>query len=144
MSRRIVMGLLLFDTLQLGILIYLTGGIVNPFAIMLLAPVTVSATVLPRKDTMVLASIVVMMATTLTYYHDPLPWGDANFVIPNLYIAGLWTALVLTTIFIAAYAGIIARNSRQLARGLAEAQLTMAREQQMVALGSLATSAAIN
>ena len=142
MSRRIVMGLLLFDTLQLGILIYLTGGIVNPFAIMLLAPVTVSATVLPRKDTMVLASIVVLMATILTYYHDPLPWGDANFVIPNLYIAGLWTALVLTTIFIAAYAGIIARNSRQLARGLAEAQLTMAREQQMVALGSLATSAA--
>ncbi len=142
MSRRIVRALLVFDTVQLGVLIYLTGGIVNPFAIMLLAPVTVSATVLPRKDTFVLAALVVVMASFLTFYHDPLPWGDAAFIIPDLYVGGLWTALVLTTIFVAAYAGIIARNSRQLARGLAEARLTMAREQQMVALGSLATSAA--
>jgi len=142
MSRKIVLSLLIFDTLQLGVLIYLTGGIINPFSIMLLAPVTVSATVLPRKNTMVLSGIVVIMATFLTYFHNPLPWGDTEFLIPDLYVAALWTALVLTTIFIAAYTGIIARNSRQLARGLAEARLTMAREQQMVALGSLATSAA--
>jgi two-component system sensor histidine kinase RegB len=142
MSRKIVFWLLGFDTVQLGVLIYLTGGIVNPFAIMLLAPVTVSATVLPRKNTMILAGLVVTMATFLAFYHNPLPWGDTTFVLPDLYISGLWTALVLTTLFVAAYAGIVARNSRQLARGLTEARLTIAREQQMVALGSLATSAA--
>lgn len=142
MSRKIVVNLLMFDTIQLGVLIYLTGGILNPFSIMLLAPVTVSATVLPRKNTMVLAGIVICMASFLTYFHNPLPWSDPTLTIPDLYVVGLWTALVLTTIFIASYAGIIARNSRKLARGLAEARLTMAREQQMVALGSLATSAA--
>lgn len=142
MSRQIVFALLSFDTFQLGILIFLTGGIVNPFAIMLLAPVTVSATVLPRKNTMMLAGLVVMMSTLLAFYHNPLPWGDAAFIIPDLYVGGLWTALVLTTLFVAAYTGIIARNSRELVRGLTEARLTMAREQQMVALGSLATSAA--
>lgn len=142
MSRQIVFALLSFDTFQLGILIFLTGGIVNPFAIMLLAPVTVSATVLPRKNTMILAGLVVMMSTLLAFYHNPLPWGDAAFIIPDLYVGGLWTALVLTTLFVAAYTGIIARNSRELVRGLTEARLTMAREQQMVALGSLATSAA--
>ena len=142
LSRHVVFMLLVFDTVQLGILIYLTGGIINPFAIMLLAPVTVSATVLPRKYTMILACLVVVMATILAFYHNPLPWGDATFIIPDLYAGGLWTALVLTTLFVAAYTGIIARNSRQLARGLTEARLTMAREQQMVALGSLATAAA--
>lgn len=141
-SRQIVFIVLILDTIQLGVLIYLTGGIINPFAIMVLAPVTVSATVLPRKDTMILAGLVVVMATILTFYHNPLPWGDAIFIIPDLYVGGLWTALVLTTLFITAYTGIIARNSRQLARGLTEARLTMAREQQMVALGSLATAAA--
>ena len=154
LSRRAVLGLLIFDTLQLGVLIYLTGGLANPFAILLIAPVTVSSTVLPQRDTTLLVVLVVVMASLLSIYHQPLPWfnsGEFNslgfdngrgFIIPTLYIGGLWAALVLAAIFIATYAGLVSRQSRSLARGLADAQLTMAREQQMVALGSLATAAA--
>ena len=142
LSRRTVLSLLTFDTLQLAVLIYLTGGLVNPFAILLIAPVTVSATVLPQRDTVLLVGLVAILATYLMFYHMPLPWGDAQFVIPDLYVAGLWSALVLTTFFVAVYAGIVSRQSRNLARGLADARLTMAREHQMVALGSLATAAA--
>lgn len=142
LSRRVVLSLLTFDTLQLAVLIYLTGGLVNPFAILLIAPVTVSATVLPQRDTVLLVALVALLATYLMFYHMPLPWGDAQFIIPDLYVAGLWSALVLTTFFVAVYAGIVSRQSRNLARGLADARLTMAREHQMVALGSLATAAA--
>ncbi len=144
LSRRAVLGLLIFDTLQLGVLIYLTGGIANPFAILLIAPVTVSSTVLPQRDTMLLVILVVVMASLLSIYHQPLPWFNSGggFIIPTLYIGGLWAALVLAAIFIATYAGLVSRQSRSLARGLADARLTMAREQQMVALGSLATAAA--
>ncbi len=144
LSRRAVLGLLIFDTLQLGVLIYLTGGLANPFAILLIAPVTVSSTVLPQRDTTLLVVLVVVMASLLSIYHQPLPWFNSGgeFIIPTLYIGGLWAALVLAAIFIATYAGLVSRQSRSLARGLADARLTMAREQQMVALGSLATAAA--
>ena len=142
LSRRAVLALLVFDTVQLAVLIYLTGGLANPFVIMLIAPVTVSATVLPQRDTVMLVMLVVAIASILTVAHNPLPWGDAQFVVPTLYMGGLWASLVLTTVFVATYAGIISRQSRNLARGLTEARLTMAREHQMVALGSLATAAA--
>jgi two-component system sensor histidine kinase RegB len=137
-----VFGLLVFDSVQLAVLVYWTGGLINPFAIMFLAPVTVSATVLPSRHTIGLVAVVVAMASLLTVYHQPLPWDEAMPDLPQLYIIGLWVALVLTTIFIALYAGMISRQSRNLARGLTEARLIMAQEQQMVALGSLATAAA--
>jgi two-component system sensor histidine kinase RegB len=142
LSRKKVLALLVFDTVQLGGLIVLTGGLANPFVIMLIAPVTVSASVLPPRDTTFLVVLVVVLASILSVVHNPLPWGDAQFVMPVLYMIGLWLALVLTTIFVAGYAGMMSRHSRRLARGLAEVRLTMARENQMVALGSLATAAA--
>ena len=142
LSVNTVFGLLVFDSVQLAVLVYWTGGLINPFAIMFLAPVTVSATVLPPRHTIGLVAVVVAMASILTVFHQPLPWDEAMPDLPQLYITGLWVALVLTTIFIALYAGMISRQSRNLARGLTEARLIMAQEQQMVALGSLATAAA--
>lgn len=151
LSRKKLLMLLIFDVLQLAGLIFLTGGLANPFAVMLIAPVTVSASVLPPRDTTILVAVVVAVASILSVFHNPLPWGDVwgniwgggtPFALPPLYIIGLWAALVLTTIFVATYAGIMSRQSRRLARGLAEARLTVAREHQMVALGSLATAAA--
>ena len=142
LSLNKVFGLLAFDIVQLAMLIYLTGGLINPFAIMFLAPVTVSATVLPQQHTSILVAMVVVLASILANFHNPLPWGEAMTDVPQLYVIGLWVSLVLTTIFIATYAGMISRQSRDLAQGLAEARITMAQEQQMVALGSLATAAA--
>jgi len=141
-SKRWVFTLLGFDTLQLAVLIYLTGGLANPFAIMFLAPITVSATILSQRETAALVMLVVGLVSVLALYHYPLPWLASSLELPPLYMAGLWAALVLTTVFIAIYAGLVASQARRLARGLAEARLTLEREQQMVALGSLATAAA--
>ena len=142
MRRRTVFGLLFFDTVQLAALLYLTGGILNPFAILLLAPATISATVLSGRETAALVVLVAVLASLLAFYHNPLPWGENAPELPVLYIGGLWVALVLATVFVTAYAGILARQSRQLAEGLAEARLTLEREEQMVSLGALATAAA--
>ena len=142
LSLNTVFALLAYDIVQLAMLIYLTGGLLNPFAILFLAPITVSATVLPQRHTYYLVTIVVILVSILAVYHNPLPWGDTALNVPKLYVLGIWSALVISSIFIAAYAGMISRQSRDLARGLAEARLTMAKEQQMVALGSLATAAA--
>lgn len=140
-NRRTVLVLLSFDIFQLASLLYLTGGLANPFSLMFLAPVTVSATVLRQHETATLVVLVGALASLLVFFHNPLPW-DGDFNLPPLYAAGLWFALVLTTVFVAAYAGLVASESRKLARGLADARLTLEREQKMVSLGSLATAAA--
>lgn len=142
MKQRTVFMLLLFDTIQLSALLYLTGGILNPFAVLLLAPATISATVLSSRQTAILVIVVALLASFLAVFHRPLPWGVDAPVLPPLYIAGLWVALILTTVFVTAYAGTLARQSRQLAEGLSEARLALEREEQMVSLGSLATAAA--
>ena len=140
-SRRAVLLLLSFDIVQLGVLLYLTGGLANPFSVMLLAPVTISATVLRQQETATLVVLTMVVATVLAFYHFPLPWASI-FSLEPLYVAGLWFALVLTTVFVALYAGLVSSESRKLARGLAEARLSLEREHKMVSLGSLATAAA--
>ena len=142
MKPRTVFILLFFDTVQLSALLYLTGGILNPFAILLLAPATISATVLSGRETAALVVLVAVLASILAFYHNPLPWGENTLDLPALYIGALWVALVLATVFVTAYAGTLARQSRQLAEGLSEARLALEREEQMVSLGSLATAAA--
>ena len=63
-----------YDILQLGALLYLTGGLENPFAFLLIAPVTVSASTLPPRVTVALGGLAVLVATLLTEFHLPLPW----------------------------------------------------------------------
>lgn len=142
MRRNTVFLLLCFDTVQLAALLYLTGGILNPFTILLLAPATISATVLSGRETMVLVVLVAVLSSLLAIFHNPLPWGENAPVLPMLYIGGMWIALVLATVFVTAYAGTLAQQSRRLADGLSEARLTLEREEQMVSLGALATAAA--
>ena len=140
-GRRTTLLLLSFDTVQLFMLLYLTGGLANPFSVMFLAPVAVSAMVFPRRVTAGLALLTVALITVLAFHHMPLPW-PAEFRLDPVYTLGLWAALVLTTVFIAAYAAMVSGESRKMARALSEARLTLEREQKMVSLGALATSAA--
>ncbi len=142
MTNAEVFVLLSLDTLQLASLLYLTGGLVNPFAMMFLAPVTISAALLPKAETAGLVLLVTILASILSFYHVPLPWGGSPLILPPLYTTGLWVALLLTVIFVGVYAAILTGYARKLAKGLNRAQLVLAREQQMVALGSFAAVAA--
>lgn len=131
-----------YDTLQLAILLYLTGGIENPFAVLVLVPVTVSATILSFRSTLVLGGLAVASLTLVALYHLPLPWHGEGLVLPMLYIAGIWSALILGMGFIAVYAWRVAAEARRMSDALAETQMALAREQQLSSLGGLAAAAA--
>ncbi len=133
---------LAFDILQLAALLYLTGGLGNPFSLLFLGPVTVSATTLSRAATALLGGLVVACASVLAFYHMPLPWTDEGLRLPVLYITGLWTAVVVGTIFLSGYIGSVAGEGRRMSDALSATQLALAREQQLSALGGLAAAAA--
>ena len=136
-------GLLTFDVLQLSGLLYMTGGMTNPFVILLTAPVIVSATSLPVRLTMALGAIVLTAASVLTFQHLPLPWhGTVPLDMPFLYIAGMWVAVVSSLVFTAVYAWRVADEAGKLAAALAAVELVLQREQHLSALDGLAAAAA--
>lgn len=137
------MGILLFDTLQLAGLLYMTGGMTNPFAVLIAVPVVVSATSLPLQLTTGLGVIAILASTVLAFFHLPLPWyPGTEFPIPFIYVAGLWIAVVSTIVFTAVYAWRVAEEARQLANALTATELVLQREQHLSALDGLAAAAA--
>ena len=133
---------LAYDILQLGMLLFLTGGLQNPFAILMLAPVTVSATILSRRSVFWLSGLTVAAISLLAIVHLPLPWRDMPVPTPPLYILGVWTALVSSTLFIAGYTWSIAEEARRMRDAFAATQLALAREQRVSAVGGIAAAAA--
>ena len=136
-------ALLGYDVLQLGGLLYITGGLDNPFAILLIVPVIVSATTLEERPTYALGFLVVAVATVLAVAHWPLPWiANQSLDIPLVYSAGVWVALASACVFTGSYVLRVANEARQLARALNATELVLAREQHLSALDGLAAAAA--
>jgi two-component system, sensor histidine kinase RegB len=134
---------LAYDTLQLGILLFLTGGLENPFAILMLAPVIVSATVLSRSSVIGLSALTVLAITALAVWHLPLPQRALMPFEPQpIYVLGFWMALVCSTLFISGYAWSVALEARKMRDAYAATQLALAREQRVSAVGGLAAAAA--
>ena len=137
-------GLLLgYDVLQLASLLYLTGGLENPFAFLFLVPVTVSATSLPITWTLALAAIAFTCSTVLAFVHMPLPWATTEaLTLPPTYVGGMWAALISGTVFSAIYARRIAEEARLMSSALSATEMVLAREQRLSALDGLAAAAA--
>jgi two-component system sensor histidine kinase RegB len=134
---------LAYDCLQLGGLLALTGGLENPFSLLLLAPVSVSATTLPQRSTLILAGLAIVIASLLSIFHLSLPWNpDERIVFDRVYIIGIWVSLLCGTVFIAAYTNRVAHESRQLADALAATELQLSRREQLASLDGLAAAAA--
>ena len=132
-----------YDILQLAALLYLTGGLENPFAFLLIAPVTVSASTLPLRITVALGVLAIGAASLLTRFHYPLPWfGDAYLNLPLPYVLGIWAAVVAGILFIGLYSWRTAEEGRRMAEALAAAEVVLAREQKLSALDGLAAAAA--
>lgn len=135
--------LLGWDVLQLTGLLWLTGGLENPFACLLIAPVLVSSASLPPRSTALLGVGVAVAVTVLASSHAPLPWGGVSEPsLPVLYVVGIWIALILTLSFSALYAFRVADESRRLAEALTATELVLQRESHLVALDGLAAAAA--
>ncbi|MEE8099332.1 MAG: ActS/PrrB/RegB family redox-sensitive histidine kinase, partial [Hyphomicrobium sp.] len=136
-------GLLIYDIVQLAALLYLTGGINNPFTMLIVAPVTVSAATLPPRITIVLGLIALAATAFLVVEHQPLPWYDGTaFELPRIYQFGIFAAVCASTTFMALYAWRLTKESRQMSAALAATDMVLAREQKLHALDGLAAAAA--
>ena len=135
--------LLAFDIAELAVLLFLTGGLQNPFAFLFLGPVLLSATALPPRFTLLLGAFAVLCATVLVFVHYPLPWDSEDpLQLPPIYMMGVWLSILLAIGFIGVYAWQITEESRQLTDALAATELVLAREQHLSQLDGLAAAAA--
>lgn len=143
LSTRLATSLLAWDIIQLSALLYLTGGIENPFVFLIVVPVTVSASTLPLRTTVGLGFLALAATTVLAFRHLPVPWTNpGEFELPLLYSIGTLASLMSGMIFLALYAWRLADESRQMSDALAATEMVLAREQQLHALDGLAAAAA--
>jgi len=143
LSEREAAAHLAFDIMQLTAMLALTGGIENPFAILYLAPVVISATNLSLGSTLRLALLAFGSISAIAFLHWPLPWDPQNpLLLPPLYIAGVWIALTLGIGFCLIYAWRTADEARLMHTALAATQSALEREQRLSDLGALAAAAA--
>lgn len=142
LSDRVAALYLAYDVLQLSALLFLTGGLQNPFSVLILASVIVSATVLSRGSTIGLGLLAGICITLLALWYRPFPWQDPGFQLPDFYILGIWQALIVSVMFIASYVGSVAEESRRMSDALAATQVALGREQRVSELGALAAAAA--
>jgi len=132
-----------FDILQLTALLSLTGGLENPFCLLLVAPVTVAAASLPGRQAIALGMLVLASTIALFFWSMPLPWqAGTRLELPALYRFGIGLALTTGVVFTAAYAWRVAADAEKLELALATTQDVLQREQRLAALGGLAASAA--
>lgn len=131
-----------FDIIQLGVLLFLTGGLHNPFSVLILAPITVSAATLSRRSTLGLALLAAACVVLLAVWHLPLPWPEGEFHIDDMFVAALAVALILAIMVLTFYVYRVAEESRRLSDALSAAQGALDREQRLSSLGALAAAAA--
>ena len=143
LSGREATAFLGFDILQLSVLLFLTGGLSNPFAILLLAPVTIAATVLHLASTLLLGALAITLITVLFQVSIPIldPSG-MPLVLPPLFLFGFWIALVIGVIFLGLYARQVSNETQSMGDALLATQLALAREQKLTDLGGVVAAAA--
>ncbi|RFB79547.1 sensor histidine kinase [Methylovirgula sp. 4M-Z18] len=143
LNDRPAAALLAYDLVQLSALLYLTGGLENPFALLFLAPIMISGASLAPRWTFPLGMLTIGAATLLVFFHRPLPWFEGEaLTLPVTYLAGIWVSVVLGATFAGIYASRVAEEARKLSDALAATELILAREQHLSQLDGLAAAAA--
>ncbi|KAA5804089.1 ActS/PrrB/RegB family redox-sensitive histidine kinase [Alkalicaulis satelles] len=134
---------LAWDMVQLMALLALTGGLANPFAVMIVGPVVISVAALPARWWLALGAVAITGAAVIGVWHMPMPWLPGEvFALPSLYLAATGLALAIAIAFTAVYAWRVAAEARRMGAALAATQSVLAREQRLSALGALAAAAA--
>lgn len=137
------MLILCFDTCQLGFLLAVTGGLNNPFALLILAPATIAATALQSRATAFVGALTVILISIVARWHLPLIGPDGQAVtVPDLFGFGIWLALVIGVTFVSAYARRVASELHSMANALLATQIALAREQKLTDLGGVVAATA--
>lgn len=132
-----------YDVLQLCALLMLTGGLQNPFIVMLAAPVTIAVAALPPRWSLGVALIAMLGTAAMLLWSYPLPWIEGQSLdLPVLYVLGLWSAIVVAVAFTAVYSWLVSQEGKRMATALAATQSVLSREQRLSALGALSAAAA--
>ena len=143
LSETETMFTLLFDTLQLSLLLAFTGGLSNPFALLILAPVAIAATVLPTRSTLLLAICAIGMITVVGLIHLPLDTATGNLMnMPDVFVFGFWVAIVTGIIFISVYTRRVTAEMTSMSEALLATQMALAREQKLTDLGGVVAATA--
>lgn len=133
----------LFDMLQLGTLLYLTGGLNNPFSILIVGPVTVSASALSGRSTAFLGVMAIVLVTLMMQFYLPLRTEDGVILkVPDVFRFGSWAAIVIAVMFLGVYARWIVQEMRAMSDALQATQMALAREQKLTDLGGVVAAAA--
>jgi two-component system sensor histidine kinase RegB len=134
---------LLFDLAQLAFLVAITGGLTNPFVLLILAPVTISASALELRTTLVLGTAAVLFVTLVALLAPPLRLADGTLLlVPELFTFGFWLSIVIGILFLGLYTRRVAMEIRAMADALLAAQMALAREQKLTDLGGVVAAAA--
>ena len=135
--------MVLFDLLQLALLLYLTVGLHNPFYILILGPVTVSALVLTLRSTVFLGITAILVVTLLAEFHLPLR-SEQGFLlrVPNIFVFGNWVAITIAVVFLSFYSRRVTQEMHSMSEALQATQMALAREQKLTDLGGVVAAAA--
>ena len=135
--------MVLFDLLQLALLLYLTGGLHNPFSILIIGPVMVSASALSLRSTVFLGLTAILVVSALAAFHLPLR-TEQGFILrmPDIFVFGTWAAIVIAVVFLSGYARRVAVEMHAMSDALQATQLALAREQKLTDLGGVVAAAA--
>lgn len=132
-----------FDTVQLGFLLGVTGGINNPFALLIMAPVTVAATALSLGSVLAVGQAAIVILTVISWFHLPLvTTGGEIFAMPPLFALGYWFAIVVSIVFIGIYTRQVSTEIHSMSQALLATQMALAREQKLTDLGGVVAAAA--
>ena len=134
---------LIYDLIQLSFLLYLTGGISNPFSILLIVPAIVSSTFLSVGTTIILGFLTISFLFFLTIFHYPLPGlSEYSFIFPKYYIVGLFIAIIIGLIFLSYFGIRFAGETKKRSEALNKLQEMISKEYELESLGGQAAAAA--
>ena len=134
---------LFYDLIQLSLLLYLTGGISNPFTILMIIPTIVSSTFLSMGTTIILGCVTMIFLFLLTIFHYPLPGiHDQSVTFPKLYLAGYFIAIIIGLVFLSYFGIRFSGESKRRSDATSQLQKLIAKEYELESLGGQAAAAA--
>jgi two-component system sensor histidine kinase RegB len=134
---------LFYDLLQLSVLLYLTGGIVNPFSLLIIVPTIISSTFLSMGTTIMLGTLTIGSLFFLKEYHKILPGLDIySFIFPEYYLVGVLVSIIIGLVFLSYFGIRFSGETKKRSEALDKLQEVMAKEYELDSLGGLAAAAA--
>ncbi len=138
-----VAWMLVFDISQLAFLLALTGGLNNPFALLILAPITISATALKPATTVILGTVTIAFVSLVAIWHLPLATSNGFIMsMPQDFVFGFWTSIVIGVVFLGLFASRVTAEVHAMSDALTATQMALAREQKLTDLGGVIAAAA--